>query len=71
MGLSVYRAMLDRCAFAVQGGRLMRHWVAHPLSHAPSILARLDAVQELHAAGSLGTSSDPFMTQQAETSMCI
>ena len=43
------RALCD-----VQGGRLMRHWVAHPLSHAPSILARLDAVQELHAAGSAG-----------------
>ncbi|KAK9814927.1 hypothetical protein WJX73_002195 [Symbiochloris irregularis] len=36
------------------GGRLLRHWVAHPLRHAPTITARLDAVQELAAAGSTG-----------------
>lgn len=33
------------------GGRLLRHWVAHPLRHEPTITARLDAVQELAAAG--------------------
>ena len=36
------------------GGRLLRHWTAHPLRHAPSISARLDAVQELAAASSSG-----------------
>ena len=36
------------------GGRLLRHWTAHPLRHAPSIQARLDAVQELAAAAACG-----------------
>ena len=38
------------------GGRLLRHWIAHPLRHAPSIEDRLDAVQELAAAAASGES---------------
>ncbi|CAM8993438.1 unnamed protein product [Rhodiola kirilowii] len=39
---------------SVPGSRLMRHWVAHPLSDRNSITARLDAVSEI--AECLGTS---------------
>ena len=37
------------------GGRRLRHWVAHPLTHLPSILDRQDAVEELILSGSAAT----------------
>ncbi|KAK9861330.1 hypothetical protein WJX84_009535 [Apatococcus fuscideae] len=37
------------------GGRRLRHWVAHPLTHLPSILDRQDAVEELISSGSAAT----------------
>lgn len=36
------------------GARLLRSWVGKPLRHRPSILARLDAVQELAEQGGCG-----------------
>lgn len=45
--------LLDHTKTAM-GGRLLRHWVAHPLRHAPFIQARLDAVQELAQAAAGG-----------------
>ena len=39
------------------GGRLVRHWVAHPLRDAAAIQARLDAVEEVLAAGASGEST--------------
>ena len=41
----------------VMGGRLLRHWVAHPLRDAAAIQARLDAVEEVLAAASPGSSA--------------
>ena len=32
------------------GGRLLRHWVAHPLTDVVEIVARLDAVEEIAEA---------------------
>lgn len=34
------------------GGRLLRHWVAHPLTNRQRINERLDAVEEMIAAAS-------------------
>ena len=34
------------------GGRLLRNWVAHPLTNRQRINERLDAVEEMVAAGS-------------------
>ena len=34
------------------GGRLLRNWVAHPLTDRQRITERLDAVEEMVAAGS-------------------
>ena len=39
------------------GGRLLRHWVAHPLRDAAAIQARLDAVEEILHAASPGAAS--------------
>ena len=47
--------LLDHTATPM-GGRLLRHWTAHPLRHAQTITARLDAVQELAAAAPGGAS---------------
>ena len=45
------------------GGRLLRNWVAHPLTDRRRINERLDAVEEMVAAGSAveqgGRSHDP------------
>ena len=35
------------------GGRLLRNWVAHPLTDRQRINERLDAVEEMVAAGSV------------------
>ena len=46
------------------GGRLLRNWVAHPLTDRRRINERLDAVEEMVAAGSAveqgGGSHDPL-----------
>ncbi len=47
------------------GGRLLRNWVAHPLTDRRRIDERLDAVEEMVAAGSAveqgGRSHDPIV----------
>ena len=54
------------------GGRLLRNWVAHPLTNRQRINERLDAVEEMVAAGSaMEQGSEPQLRQPSLHSLCL